>query len=77
MHEFGIHISLANNVIKKGVYTKVIEIMPRFVVINNTGVNIQICQSGFENQYVKLNQNERYHLIWPDCRLEKSIRIQK
>lgn len=38
LNEFGIHISLANNVIRKGVYTKVIEIMPRFVVLNNTGV---------------------------------------
>lgn len=26
---------------------------------------------------MKLSPNERYHLVWPDCRLEKSIRIQK
>ncbi|CAD8164451.1 unnamed protein product [Paramecium pentaurelia] len=77
LNEFGIHISLANNVIRKGVYTKVIEIMPRFVVINNTGMQINICQSGFESQPKKLNPNKRYQLIWPDCRLEKSIRIQK
>ncbi|CAD8160815.1 unnamed protein product [Paramecium octaurelia] len=77
LNEFGIHISLANNVIRKGVYTKVIEIMPRFVIINNTGVQINICQSGYESQPKKMNPNKRYHLIWPDCRLEKSIRIQK
>ncbi|CAD8167119.1 unnamed protein product [Paramecium pentaurelia] len=77
LNEFGIHISLANNVIRKGVYTKVIEIMPRFVILNNTGVQINICQSGYESQPKRLNPNERYHLIWPDCRLEKSIRIQK
>ncbi|CAK79548.1 unnamed protein product (macronuclear) [Paramecium tetraurelia] len=77
LNEFGIHISLANNVIRKGVYTKVIEIMPRFVVLNNTGVQINICQSGYESQPKRLNPNERYHLIWPDCRLEKSIRVQK
>lgn len=43
LYEMGIDVKLIQSLPKQKIYTKLIHISPKYVIINNTGFDIDIC----------------------------------
>ena len=53
-----------------GIFTKVIEIIPKYVMINKCEFQIAVYQAGLTTSELLLEPGSREIYVWPDCRNE-------
>ncbi|CAD8069734.1 unnamed protein product [Paramecium primaurelia] len=74
--EFGINISLLETVKQLGLYSTIIEIAPRYVIINQTENVMQVQQQNSYGSPFNIDPNSRLAFNWTDCTKEKMIAIK-
>lgn len=62
---------------EESIYTKIVNIAPRFVIVNKIGRAICVAQSGNECMYDVVESGERREWIWLDSNLEDLIVVKK
>ena len=61
----------------ESIYTKIVCIVPKYVMVNKTSRAMCISQAGNEMMYEVLESGERKEWIWHDTNLDEKIAIKK
>ncbi|EAR90561.2 PH domain protein (macronuclear) [Tetrahymena thermophila SB210] len=71
----GINVSLENVDQEQKLFSKVITISPRFIIVNKTGQSIQVRQSGF-GKSTTIEKDSRIPLQWYDQREKRYLNLK-
>lgn len=59
------------------IYTKIVSIQPKIVMVNKLNRALNIAQAGNESHYEVLESGERKEWVWQDSNLDELITIKK
>ncbi|KAL4462680.1 hypothetical protein ABPG74_000510 [Tetrahymena malaccensis] len=72
----GVNVSIKNVDYDQKLFSKVITISPRFILVNKTGHQIYIKQKGYDDQITAIEKDSRIPLFWYDQSESRFLSIQ-
>lgn len=71
----GINVSLKNVDYEQKLFSKVITISPRFIIVNKTGYALELKQNSV-NKIIAINKDSRIPLYWFDDNKDRFLNIR-
>jgi hypothetical protein len=75
LFEFGIDLSNICVESSKMIFSKIIRISPRYVLVNRTNVNLEIVQDACHKEVINIKPEERKHFFWSDVNKKFILRL--
>ena len=76
-YEFSYSISMSLVSAKESVYTKIVTIVPKFILVNKLGRALCVAQAGNEHLFDIVESGQRKEWVWQDASLADLITVKK